>query len=196
MTVETATYINGLNATYPAASDPKSEGDDHLRLIKSTVKATFPNVSGAVSATHADLSAAAGAATTGASGFRVATQAATDNTTLAASTAQVQAAILASSGVTATLPGQTGNAGKYLKTDGTSPSWDAVPYAADVQIFTSSGTWTKPSGQTMVMVELWGAGGGGAGGNLNDAGGGGGGGGPITSEYFKLQNSQALKASR
>jgi hypothetical protein len=55
MTIESATYISGLNATYPAAGDPKSEGDDHLRLIKSTVKATLPNVTGAVAATHAQL---------------------------------------------------------------------------------------------------------------------------------------------
>lgn len=55
MTIETATYISDLNATYPTNSDAKSEGDDHLRLIKSTVKATFPNVAGAVSATHTQL---------------------------------------------------------------------------------------------------------------------------------------------
>ena len=52
MTIESATYINGLNASYPGASDARTEGDDHLRLIKSTVKATFPNVSGAVTPTH------------------------------------------------------------------------------------------------------------------------------------------------
>lgn len=51
MTIESATYINGLNASYPGASDVRTEGDDHLRLIKSTVKATFPNVSGAVTPT-------------------------------------------------------------------------------------------------------------------------------------------------
>ena len=56
MTVESATYISSLNASYPAATDLKSEGDDHLRLIKSTVKATFPNVAGAVTADHTELS--------------------------------------------------------------------------------------------------------------------------------------------
>lgn len=39
MTVETATTIDDLNASYPSATDPKSEGDDHIRLIKTVVKA-------------------------------------------------------------------------------------------------------------------------------------------------------------
>jgi hypothetical protein len=55
VTVETATYISDLNATYPASGDARSEGDDHLRLLKSTVKATFPNISGAVTPTHTEL---------------------------------------------------------------------------------------------------------------------------------------------
>lgn len=60
MTVESATYINQLNAALPGATDPKSEGDDHIRLVKTTVKATFPNVTGVVSATHTELGYVAG----------------------------------------------------------------------------------------------------------------------------------------
>ena len=59
MALETATYINGLVATNPTSSDYKSQGDDHLRLIKSTLLATFPNVTGAVTLTQAQLNAAA-----------------------------------------------------------------------------------------------------------------------------------------
>lgn len=55
MTVETATYISDLNASNPGATDLKAEGDDHLRLIKSTVKATFPNVTAAVTPTHTEM---------------------------------------------------------------------------------------------------------------------------------------------
>jgi hypothetical protein len=55
MGLETATYISDLNSANPAAADLKSQGDDHLRLIKSTVKATFPNVAGAVLPTHTEL---------------------------------------------------------------------------------------------------------------------------------------------
>jgi len=55
MTVETATYISQLDATYPAAGDQKNEGDNHIRLLKSTIKATFPNVAGAVTPTHTEI---------------------------------------------------------------------------------------------------------------------------------------------
>jgi hypothetical protein len=123
MAVESATYINQLDATKPGASDLKSEGDDHLRLVKSAVKSTFPNVTGAVTGTHADLNVLTGAATGAVSGLNVTTQAASDNTTKAASTAMVQLAIMASSGLLGQLPGQSGNAGKFLKTNGSVASW-------------------------------------------------------------------------
>lgn len=55
MGLETGTYISDLVATNPTASDPKAQGDDHIRLLKSTVKVTFPNVSGAVTPTHVEL---------------------------------------------------------------------------------------------------------------------------------------------
>jgi len=55
MGLETGTYIDSLNSSNPTASDAVSQGDDHLRLIKATVKATFPNLSNAVTATHTEL---------------------------------------------------------------------------------------------------------------------------------------------
>lgn len=42
MGLESATYLSQLTATWPLAGDNKSVGDDHLRLIKSTLQATFP----------------------------------------------------------------------------------------------------------------------------------------------------------
>lgn len=43
MTVESATYIAQLAPANPGSNDPKSEGDDHLRLIKTVLQAQFPN---------------------------------------------------------------------------------------------------------------------------------------------------------
>ena len=44
MALETGTYIDSLVVTNPAATDALSQADEHLRLLKSTIKATFPNV--------------------------------------------------------------------------------------------------------------------------------------------------------
>lgn len=55
MGLETATYISGLNSANPAGADGKSQGDDHIRLIKATLLATFPNITGAVGADHTSL---------------------------------------------------------------------------------------------------------------------------------------------
>lgn len=52
MALETATYINGLVPSNPGATDTVAQADDHLRLIKATLKATFPNITGPVTATQ------------------------------------------------------------------------------------------------------------------------------------------------
>jgi len=55
MPLEAATYISGLDVANPTATDPASQGDDHIRLLKATIKATFPSITGPVTATHTDL---------------------------------------------------------------------------------------------------------------------------------------------
>ena len=60
MGLESATYISDLDAANPLSTDLKSQGDDHLRLIKAALKATFPNVTGAVTPTHTELGYVAG----------------------------------------------------------------------------------------------------------------------------------------
>lgn len=52
MALETGNYISDLVQTNPTGSDPIAYGDDHIRLLKKTIKQTFPNISGAVTKTH------------------------------------------------------------------------------------------------------------------------------------------------
>lgn len=60
MAIESATYISELVATNPVTMDQRSTADDHLRLIKSVTKASFPSVTNAVTATHTELSLLSG----------------------------------------------------------------------------------------------------------------------------------------
>ena len=64
MALESGTYIDSLNASNPASTDGLGQADDHLRLIKSTIKATFPNLDGAVTATVANLNSTTSIPTT------------------------------------------------------------------------------------------------------------------------------------
>ena len=43
MALETATFLSQLVTSNPTGSDFQSQGDDHLRLLKSVLQATFPN---------------------------------------------------------------------------------------------------------------------------------------------------------
>jgi microcystin-dependent protein len=60
MSLETATTISGLVSSNPTPGDPVSQGDDHLRLIKSVLKIQFPGTAGQgyatpITATEAEL---------------------------------------------------------------------------------------------------------------------------------------------
>lgn len=102
--------IFDLNALWPTAADPKSDGDDHLRMIKSILKITFPAFKGVMPIAHDQI-------------------ASKDFVTQTA--------------FSAALPGQAGNAGKVLYTDGTSASWQQ-PYPDQTsnagKFFTTDGT--------------------------------------------------------
>ena len=55
MALETGTYISDLNPSNPVATDGLAQADDHIRLVKSTIKATLPGITGAVTSTQDEL---------------------------------------------------------------------------------------------------------------------------------------------
>ena len=91
MPLEVATYIHELVVTNPAGSDLKNTLDNHDRLIKTTLKNTFPNITGALTPTHTTLNKVGVTQTIG------------NNTTDPASTAFVQEALASVSQATATV---------------------------------------------------------------------------------------------
>lgn len=157
MTVESATYISGLDPLKPTGSDVKQEGDNHIRLLKQTLINTWPNITGAVTATQTDLNYVAGIGGAAAS-QTYATNAA--SSAVSAKFPNVTVAITADSAeinrlegltddiadrtwvnnqitaaaLSATIPNQTGNAGKFVSTDGSDANWTPIP-AMHVQAY-------------------------------------------------------------
>lgn len=62
MSLESGDYISQLDPANPTPTDPKSQGDDHLRLIKKVLQTQFPSLGeDAVDATAAEISFLTGA---------------------------------------------------------------------------------------------------------------------------------------
>ena len=55
MPLETASFVSQLVETNPSQTDDISQGDNHLRLIKAVLKATFPNLNAAVTADPSEI---------------------------------------------------------------------------------------------------------------------------------------------
>ncbi len=45
MGVETASWVTQLDTANPVVGDPVGEGDDHLRMLKTVLKNSFPSTS-------------------------------------------------------------------------------------------------------------------------------------------------------
>lgn len=157
MTVESATYISGLDPLKPTGSDVKQEGDNHIRLLKQTLINTWPNITGAVTATHTDLnyvSGIGGAAAsqtyaTNAASSAVSAKFPNVTTAVTADSAEINRldgltdAIadrtwvnnqITAASLSSTLPNQAGNAGKFVSTDGANANWTPIP-AMHVQAY-------------------------------------------------------------
>lgn len=96
MGLETGTYLDDLNASNPVhATDPVSQGDDHIRLIKSVLLNSFPNVDGAVNFTPTEANYLDGLTGVTGSGNLVASASPTLTGTLTAAIANFSGAITA-----------------------------------------------------------------------------------------------------
>tara|TARA_Y100001938_G_scaffold150777_1_gene243377 strand:- start:19353 stop:20327 length:975 start_codon:yes stop_codon:yes gene_type:complete len=155
MALETGTYINSLNASNPVSTDAIAAADDHLRLIKSTILATFPSLTGAVTTTQAELNiidgGTAATSTTLASADRIVVN---DNGTMVQvalsdlltylnsfQTAAGALATISSGGNAVTMsglayPSADGSADQFLKTNGSGTLSFGVP----------AGTFSMPPG--------------------------------------------------
>jgi len=100
----------------------------------------------------------------GLSGFNFASGAITSHGTLKITNININGTITGSSKYI--IPSLTGHSGKLLTTDGANLSWATVSSNSgfrSMQVYTSNGTWTKPSGIRSIRVQVVGAGGGGSG---------------------------------
>ena len=145
-----------MNSSNPVSTDAISAADDHLRLIKAALLATFPNITGVLNATHTELNTVAdggtsATSTTLASADRIVVN--DDGTMVQVSlsdlltylnsfqTAAGALATINSSGNAVTVSGLTypsadGAADTFLKTDG----------SGTLSFGTPTGTFSMPAG--------------------------------------------------
>jgi hypothetical protein len=178
-------FISDLVASNPVSTDGLQQADDHLRNIKTAVKATFPNVTGAITSTQAELNKLDGATASTAelnyvtgvtSGIQTQlnakqatiTGAATtiDDSDLTASRALISdgSGKVAVSAVTSTelgyLDGVTSNVQTQINTVTTAVN-NVAGYPQVITIKTSGTSYAIPSGAQAVLIRAAGAGGGG-----------------------------------
>ena len=100
----------------------------------------------------------------GIGGFTLSSGGVTANGTLNVTNLKVDGTISGSSAYL--IPNPSGNTNKMLSNNGSNLTWEAVSTNAGVrsmQVWTSNGTWYRPSGVKTIMVTVTGAGGGGSG---------------------------------
>lgn len=155
MALETGTYINSLVSTNPAATDGLAQADDHMRLIKATILATFPSVTGVINSTHTELSIVDGdtaaTSTTLVDADRIVVN--DDGTMAQVALSDFKTYMNASGAITTinglTYPTSDGTAGQAIVTDGAGTlSFDTVNAFQSGMVMPYAGT-TAPTGWLM-----------------------------------------------
>lgn len=164
MALETGTYISDLVITNPTSNDPKSQGDDHLRLLKAALKSTLPNVTGAITPTHTELNYVDGV--TSSIQDQLDAKAPLDSPNLTgiptAPTADAGASgdqiatldFVAAMSLVSSLPAQSGNSGKLISTDGTNGFWSDEIDPAIVTLSTGGDIVGTTETQTLAAKTL------------------------------------------
>ena len=160
MTVESATYVSGLNANYPPGSDTISEGDDHLRLIKAVLKSTLPNADEAINGVHTGTSAPSPTSsgqlwfdTSGSGDLKVRNKADSAFTSVDTTSTAFPAGIITLwSGSSASIPGG------WMLCDGTAPAPDLrdrfVVGATSTYAVDATGGSTTSGAHTLTTAEM------------------------------------------
>ena len=160
MTVESATYVSGLNANYPPGSDTISEGDDHLRLIKAVLKSTLPNADEAINGVHTGTTAPSPTSsgqlwfdTSGAGDLKVRNKADSAFTSVDTTSTAFPAGIITLwSGSSASIPGG------WMLCDGTAPAPDLrdrfVVGATSSYAVDATGGSTTSGAHTLTTAEM------------------------------------------
>lgn len=97
-------------------------------------------------------------------GFTFSSSGVTCNGTLTVTDIVIDGTISGSSGFI--IPNPSGNSGRFLTNNGSNLQWGDVNISAGIrsmQVWTSNGTWNRPSGVKTIMISVTGAGGGGSG---------------------------------
>jgi hypothetical protein len=175
MALETATYIDGLVVTNPAATDGLAESDNHHRLVKSTLKATFPNITGAITATHNEVNVLDGITSTTAElnildGVTATTAEINKLDGVTATALEINkldgctataAELSLVSGVTSNIQSQFSTLNTSVSSLSTSVS-NVNTYPMDVRVLTGTSTYTVPAGAKAILIKASGGGGGGS----------------------------------
>jgi microcystin-dependent protein len=153
MPLETASYITDLNSANPAHTDQINQDDSHMRLVKSTLKATFPNFTSAPlnsSQAQIDSLTTNGTAVLADAGVNFKTNTGDGFTNPAAGEVDVKAAsslFKHKSDGSLTVPGAV-IAGSLSATPGTFPLAGSMPWFSDT-LPSGTGTWAWLNGQTI-----------------------------------------------
>jgi hypothetical protein len=168
-------------SSVPDVAGPASSTDNAFTRFDGTTGKLIQNSTATLSDTGAPtFTGSVTVAGTSASGASIVLGEDTDN---GVNTITLQAPSTLAADLALTLPTADGTSGQFLSTNGSGQlsfqSQSSGNVITNTQTFTSSGTWTKPSGANWVQVVIWGAGASGSntvgtGSNRYGVGGGGG----------------------